>query len=698
MCWKDQNRVQAEQSVVFDLVRQLTGRRTGELAAARAELENLATSAKQQTFRQIGYVSLITVDGSPDKAWNLAASDVQRLQDFVSAVPLISDPGIRASLYGKIEPLLSELPASLGGAAGKGTLGRYVRVELPGRGTLTLAEVEVLSNGRNVARQGTATQKNTANGGDAKRAIDGNTARAFGAGGQTHSEENTGKPWWEVDLGKEFAIDEIVIYNRGEGDLGKRLEGFTLSVLDGNRGTVFQQERIPAPNPVAKFPQSGGGAAAQVRQSAMQALTQIRGQELKTFQKLAKFVRDDVDRWAAIRALQRIPRTSWPQEEAGPLVEVLVNSLRQQAPQERTSPAAQAAFEFADSLTTLLPADAAKARRLELEELGVRRIRIGTLFERMSFDQDVIAVKAGKPVEFLLDNSDLMPHNFVIVQPGSLEEIGLSAEASAQQPSFAAQHFVPQSPKVLLASTLLQPRDSQRLAFVAPTEPGVYPYVCTYPGHWRRMYGALYVVPDLDAYLASPEEYLAAHPLPIRDKLLKDRRPRTAWTFGDLAAAVEHSEARSFATGKQMFVVASCVSCHRVDNQGNQFGADLTKLDPQAKPIEILKDVLEPSARINEKFQAFSFLLASGKTVTGLVVEETPDKVKVIENPLVKSEPVEIKKADIEERQKSPTSLMPKGLLDKLSRDEVLDLIAYVTARGDKNHKLFQADGHAHKH
>ena len=111
-----------------------------------------------------------------------------------------------------------------------------------------------------------------------------------------------------------------------------------------------------------------------------------------------------------------------------------------------------------------------------------------------------------------------------------MEELGLVAEATAQQPERGqAATTCRVSDKILLASTLLQPRTSEKLSFVAPTEPGVYPYVCTYPGHWRRMYGALYVVEDLDAYLENPESYLAAHPLEVKDALLKDRRPRTEW-------------------------------------------------------------------------------------------------------------------------------------------------------------------------
>jgi hypothetical protein len=71
--------------------------------------------------------------------------------------------------------------------------------------------------------------------------------------------------------------------------------------------------------------------------------------------------------------------------------------------------------------------------------------------------------------------------------------------------------------------------------------------------------------------------------------------------------------------------------------------------------------------------------------------------VKVIENPLAKAEPVILKKSDIAERKKSPTSIMPKGLLDRLTREEILDLVAYIAAKADPKHKLFQG-GHDHGH
>src|SRR5262245_35283621 len=112
-------------------------------------------------------------------------------------------------------------------------------------------------------------------------------------------------------------------------------------------------------------------------------------------------------------------------------------------------------------------------------------------------------------------------------------------------------------------------------------------------------------------------------------------------------------------------------------------------------PAEILKNILNPSEKIDPKYQTYLFETESGRVVTGLVLEEKADTVTVIENPLAKSEPVVLRKSEIAERVKSPNSVMPKGLLDKLTREEVLDLVAYVAARGDAKSPLFQG-GHDH--
>ena len=214
------------------------------------------------------------------------------------------------------------------------------------------------------------------------------------------------------------------------------------------------------------------------------------------------------------------------------------------------------------------------------------------------------------------------------------------------------------------------------------------------------MYGALYVVDDLDQYLASPEGYLAAHPVPIVDEMLKSTRPRKEWTFDDLASSIAQlGTDRSYGNGKQLFQLATCVSCHRMNGTGNEFGPDLTKLDPKQSPADLLRNILEPSAKINDKYYSYLFEMENGQVVTGLIVAETPEVVKIVENPLASTEPKVLKKSEITGRKQSPSSLMPKGLLDKLTREEILDLISYIAAAGDPNHPLFQGDharGHGH--
>ena len=183
--------VNTQDSVAFDLVRLLTDR-ASQLGEVRNELQALATKAKTPITRQLGYAALIAADGNPDRAWTIATGSVSSLKDLVNAMPLIRDIGQRLALYPKIVPLLDGLPANLASSLpkGSGVMGRTVRIELPGRQrTLTLAEVEVYSDGVNVALHKKATQSSTAYGGPASRAVDGNKSGTFGDGGQTHTRE-----------------------------------------------------------------------------------------------------------------------------------------------------------------------------------------------------------------------------------------------------------------------------------------------------------------------------------------------------------------------------------------------------------------------------------------------------------------------------------------------------------------------------
>jgi putative heme-binding domain-containing protein len=689
-----------DESVLFDLVRLLTEQSPDKLGGHRDELVGLATQGRLPLTRQLGYVALIAADQETSKAWELAVRSPAALYDLVSAMPAVRDVVQRATLYPLVEGLLTA-PAkelSTAAAAAGAPRGRYVRIELPGwQRTLTLAEVEVYSAGRNVARDGKAIQKNTAHGGDAAKAIDGNRVGLYAAGGQTHSEENTQNPWWEVDLGAEFPIESITIYNRTDQSLGTRLEGFTLKLLDHDRKVIFQRDRLPAPKVRSELSIGGQSLARAIRWAAMRALCSVRGREASAFGTIAPFINNEDDRSAAIAALLRVPSAEWPADRAAELLDSIMAYIGKLPPEERTSAAAMDAMQLGEGLAGLLPADQARQVRRQLGELGVKVIRLGTVTDQMRYDKDQLVVQSGRRVEILFENGDIMPHNLVITEPGAMSEIGNLAEAMATQAGAAERGYIPDSSKILLASRLLPPRDSQRLGFVVPAREGVYPYVCTYPGHWRRMYGSLYVVDDLEHYLADPEAYIAAHKLVPADELLKYNRPRKEWKLEELAGAADQLEGRSFSNGKQLFQVANCVACHKLDGVGQQFGPDLARLDAKQTPGDILRSILEPAHKIDDKYASYVFELESGQLVTGMIVEETADLVKVIENPLANSDARLLSKGQIVSRTRSDNSIMPKNLLDRLSREEIIDLLAYVAARGDAQSPMFKA-GHGHAH
>jgi putative heme-binding domain-containing protein len=251
-----------------------------------------------------------------------------------------------------------------------------------------------------------------------------------------------------------------------------------------------------------------------------------------------------------------------------------------------------------------------------------------------------------------------------------------------------------------LASKLLNAGESQSLSFDVPKEPGMYPYVCTYPGHWRRMFGVLIVVANIEQYNADPAGYLAANPLAVKDELLNSIGRNTEWKIEDLAADLkELKHGRSYEVGKSLFSAASCVGCHKLGGEGKEFGPDLSKLDDKKMAADyILKSILQPSADIEEKYQARIFQMDSDAIITGMVIEENDDQIKVMVDPLAKGDPTVLDKSEIVAQKKSAVSTMPQGLLNKLTKEEILDLMAYVLARGDKKDAAFQGHDHDHGH
>lgn len=122
---------------------------------------------------------------------------------------------------------------------------------------------------------------------------------------------------------------------------------------------------------------------------------------------------------------------------------------------------------------------------------GVELIEIRAV-EGMRFDPPRKPVEAGKRVTILFQNADAtdQPHNLVVTRPRKLKAVIEAALALGTDGP--AHEFVPAGDLVLAASALLRAGERQEVVFDVPPEPGIYPYVCTFPGHGFLMFGAFY--------------------------------------------------------------------------------------------------------------------------------------------------------------------------------------------------------------
>lgn len=417
----------------------------------------------------------------------------------------------------------------------------------------------------------------------------------------------------------------------------------------------------------------------EVRRAALVVLPAIPGHDLETFSALVALVKSGTELESTIAGLQKIPRKSWPAEQAGPLLESLVAYLQGVPVDKRTESDAVNAFQFANDLTALLPPEKVGAVSKTLRALGVSVFVIRTIPERMLYDKNLIVVEAGKPVSLILINDDAMPHNLVVTVPGAVAEIGPITETMPPDPDSSGRLYIPASPKILHGTKLVEPGQQARLNFIAPKEPGDYQYVCTFPGHWRLMVGKLAVVEDVEAYLAT-------HAAAAQPKI-------TEWKTDDLVPQLSKLDSgRNLQQGRENFTRLACASCHKLGAEGANYGPELTDVFSryQNNPAEVLRQIIEPSLIVSNRYRGFDFELQNGDELSGMVVKEEGDVLTVQTGPaasLVQT----LKKSVVTTQKPQKSSLMPVGLINTLSAEEILDLLAFVKSGGT-------APAHQHAH
>ena len=175
---------------------------------------------------------------------------------------------------------------------------------------------------------------------------------------------------------------------------------------------------------------------------------------------------------------------------------------------------------------------------------------------------------------------------------------------------------------------------------------------------------------------------------PLAD--LAPRKMVKQWTVDELDTAANAKKSDfSFERGKQMFAVAQCYKCHRFGGQGGIQGPDLTAASGRFGTRDMLVAIVDPAKEISDQYEATQFRLEDDTVIVGRVANLNGDVLMVSTNMLDPGNFTNVKRGDIAEMRASKVSMMPTGLLDTLSSDEVIDLLAYLKSGGNPKHEIY---------
>jgi len=179
-------------------------------------------------------------------------------------------------------------------------------------------------------------------------------------------------------------------------------------------------------------------------------------------------------------------------------------------------------------------------------------------------------------------------------------------------------------------------------------------------------------------------------PIENAGAMFAGRTPK-AWTLTELDTAVGAGlKDRNFDTGRKVFAAAACFTCHRFGNAGGMTGPDLTLAGGRYSPHDFLDQIINPSKEINEQFAPIIVTKNSGETLTGVIVNLNGDSVVVNTDLSDPDQRVNVDRKEVKSIERSAISPMPPMLLNMLTQDEILDLVAYVLSGGDKEKPVFK--------
>jgi putative membrane-bound dehydrogenase-like protein len=160
-------------------------------------------------------------------------------------------------------------------------------------------------------------------------------------------------------------------------------------------------------------------------------------------------------------------------------------------------------------------------------------------------------------------------------------------------------------------------------------------------------------------------------------RLPRSGSPEKQKRIAEVRGLLPEGDKGNAARGKPIFQ-EQCAVCHRLFGQGETIGPELTGAD-RGNLDFLLTSLVDPSASIRKEYQSQTLGLADGRILDGLVVEENDQTVTLIN---VNRQRTTVPRSQVEEQKPSDVSLMPEGLLEKLSEPQIRDLFRYLQSAG----------------
>jgi putative heme-binding domain-containing protein len=183
----------------------------------------------------------------------------------------------------------------------------------------------------------------------------------------------------------------------------------------------------------------------------------------------------------------------------------------------------------------------------------------------------------------------------------------------------------------------------------------------------------------------TPEERKELEPLlskpilPAQNIPANNRTFVRSWKMEDLLPELGKEQSPNLGRGRQALVDAQCLTCHRFGNDGGMAGPELTGVGSKYSARDILESIIEPSKVLSDQYQNHTAILKDGDTITGRLVSDSEKEV-VLETDRLSGTTDKIPRSQLANLVRSPLSPMPEGLANVLTKEEILDLIAYVRA------------------